>query len=139
MSTNPGSGDGLTRRERQIMEIVYAEGEASAKTVMERMPDPPTYATVRTLLRVLLEKGTLSHRVEGKSYIYAPIRPRTQEGRSALQRVVQSFFSGSIEQTMACLLDDSARKNLTAEELERLEGLVRGARDHGDETKGETK
>ena len=127
--SNPGSGDGLTRRERQIMEIIYAEGEASAKTVMERMPDPPTYATVRTLLRVLVEKKKLKHHKDGRTYIYKPTRPRTQEGKSALLRVAQSFFSGSVEQVMACLLQETDREELDEEELDRLEKMIQEARD----------
>lgn len=126
--TEPGSGDGLTRRERQIMEIIYAEGEASAKTVMEQMSDPPTYATVRTLLRVLEEKRILQHRKEGKTYIYSSVRSRTTEGKSALQRVMRSFFGGSLEQVMACLLDESQRSELDAEELEKLEQMIQEAK-----------
>ncbi len=123
----PGSGDGLTRRERQIMEIVHSQGSASARTIHEQLPDPPTYATVRTILRVLLDKGHLRYQRQGKSYIYHPTTDKEVEGRSTLQRVVQSFFAGSVEQAMSCLIDPEENP-LDDAELDRLADLIDKAR-----------
>ncbi|MDF1755019.1 MAG: BlaI/MecI/CopY family transcriptional regulator [Verrucomicrobiales bacterium] len=123
----PGAGDGLTRRERQIMEIIHARGEISARTVHDQLPDPPTYATVRTLLRVLEEKGHLKHHKEGKTFIYTATRSKEAEGESNLKRVVQSFFSGSVAQVMSCLLDEK-EDELSVEEIQHLESLIKNAK-----------
>ncbi|MEO0447622.1 MAG: BlaI/MecI/CopY family transcriptional regulator [Verrucomicrobiota bacterium] len=125
--SKPGAGDGLTRRERQIMEIIHANRSATARTVHEQLPDPPTYATVRTLLRVLLEKGHLHHTKEGKTYVYHPTKSPEEEGSFALKRVVQSFFSGSVEQAVSCLIDPEENE-LAQEELDRLEDLIQKAK-----------
>src|SRR5438874_13338821 len=108
----------LSRRERQIMEIVYRRGQASAVEVLAELPDPPTKTAVRTLLRILEEKGHLRHRQEGLAYVYVPSRPRAQAGRSALRNVLQTFFDGSLEKAVAAHLGAAA--DLSAEELERL-------------------
>src|SRR3954470_24298552 len=90
----------VSRRERQILDIVYARGEATAAQVVADMPDPPTKTAVRTLMRILEGKGHLTHRREGQTYIYRPSRARAQAGQSALRRVLRTFFGGSIEEAM---------------------------------------
>ncbi len=114
----------LSRRERQIMDIVYARGEASATHVLEDMHDPPSRTAVRTLLRILEEKGHLEHRKEGREYIYLPTRPRETAGRSALRRVLATFFDGSLEQAVAAHLSDP-KIDITPDELMRLNALIR--------------
>jgi len=118
----------FSRRERQIMNIIYALGEASAIQVLGALPDPPSRTAVRTMLRILEEKGELKHRKEGREFIYQPTKPRASAGRSALRRVLHTFFDGSLEKAVAIhLLDPKSR--LTAEELESLADLIRQARE----------
>jgi predicted transcriptional regulator len=124
------SDDPLSRRERQIMDVVYARGAASAADVHAALPDPPSRTAVRTLLRILEEKGHLRHRQEGLTYVYEPTRPRGHAGRSALQRVLQTFYDGSLEKAVAAHLNDGAAP-LSAEELARLAQLIRQARQKG--------
>src|SRR4051812_22619441 len=99
MSRKPAAK--LSRRERQIMDIIYARGEASAATVLAELPDPPSYSAVRALLAILVEKGHLKHRSEQGRYIFAPTLRRAQAGRSALLRVLETFYEGSIEKAVA--------------------------------------
>ena len=120
--------DPFTRRERQIMDVIYAAGRATAKEIEERMPDAPTYATVRTLLRVLLEKGHLKHRQEGRAFVYEPVKPADSTAGSALRRLVEVFFSGSAARVVSSLLD-SGGKSPSPEELDRMEQLIRNARE----------
>jgi predicted transcriptional regulator len=117
----------LSRRERQIMDILYARGEATAVTVLAALPDPPTRTAVRSLLRILEDKGHVTHRREGLAHVYRPSRPRGRAGRSALQRVIQTFFDGSLEKAVAAHLGDSAT-DLSADELRRLADLIEQAR-----------
>jgi predicted transcriptional regulator len=120
----------LSRRERQIMEIVYRKGNATAADVHGELADPPSYSAVRALLRVLEDKGHLRHRQEGQRYVYAPTVPRDRARRTALQRLVGTFFGGSVTDTVAALLDlESAR--LDDAELERLSTLVADAQQKG--------
>src|SRR2546423_716536 len=120
----------LSRRERQILDIVYARREATAAQVVLDMPDAPSKTAVRTLMRILEEKGHLTHRQEGQSYIYQPRRPRTPAGQSALRQVLRTFFSGSIQEALAAhLADDHAE--LKPEELENMAALIRKARKEG--------
>ena len=120
----------LSRRERQIMEIVYRKGNATAAEVHEAMPDRPSYSAVRALLRVLEAKGPLRHRQDGPRYVFSPTVPRDRARRSALQRVVGTFFAGSVTDAVAALLDlESAR--LDDDELERLSTLVAEAQQKG--------
>src|SRR3954464_7012354 len=99
----------LSRRERQILEIVYARGEATAAQVVADMFDAPTKTAVRTLMRILEEKGHLTHREEGQSYVYRPSRARTPAGQAALRQVVRTFFGGSMRAALAAhLVDDAA-------------------------------
>jgi predicted transcriptional regulator len=120
----------LSRRERQIMDIVYAQGEASAADVRAALPDPPSYSAVRALLAILVDKGHLKHRSEQGRYIYVPTRRRAQVGRSALRRVLDTFFEGSVEKAVAALLQGSDA-NLSEEELARLAQLIEQARKEG--------
>jgi predicted transcriptional regulator len=113
----------LSRRERQIMEIVYRRGNATAAEVHAELPDPPSYSAVRALLRVLEEKGHLRHRQDGPRYVYSATVPRERARRSALQRVVGTFFAGSVTDAVAALLALEPGK-LDDAELARLEALV---------------
>ena len=118
----------VSRRERQIMDALYARGRASAAEVMESMPDPPSYSAVRAMLRLLEEKGLVRHEQEGQRYIYVPTVPAERASRSALTRLVQTFFGGSAEQAVAALLD-MERSNLDDEQLDRLAKLIERARE----------
>jgi predicted transcriptional regulator len=120
----------LSRRERQIIDIVYRRGRASAAEVREDLPNPPSYSSVRTLLSILEEKGHLKHVEEGGRYIYSPTRRRNSVGRAALRRVLHTFYQGSVEKTMAALLDVS-ESHLSAEEMKRLAKLIEEARKEG--------
>ena len=113
----------LSRRERQIMDIAYQLGEATAEEIRERLPDQPHNASVRTLLRILVDKGHLVHRREKKRYIYSPVVAQDKAGASALKNVVQTFFQGSPQKTLTALLSIS-RDSLSAEELEQLRAFV---------------
>jgi BlaI family transcriptional regulator, penicillinase repressor len=120
----------LSRRERQIMDIVYSRGKATATEVMENLADPPSYSAVRSLLRVLEEKGHLRHEQDGQRYVYSPTIEREQAKFSALQRVLQTFFDDSTEEAVAALLDIS-QERLSDQELERMEQLIKQARREG--------
>jgi predicted transcriptional regulator len=121
---------GLSRRERQIMEIVYALESATAVEVLENMQDPPSKTAVRTFLRILEEKGHLKHSERGREYVYQPIQPRLRAGRSAFRRVLQTFFDGSLEKAVAAHLADNSSP-LTTDELKRLAKLIQQARNKG--------
>ena len=120
----------LSRRERQIMDVIYRLSRATAAEVMENLPDPPSYSAVRALLRVLEEKGHLTHEQDGPRYIYLPTVPRTDASRSALRQMVSTFFDGSVTQTVAALLDVAGPK-LSEKELDRLSKLIADARREG--------
>lgn len=120
----------LSRRERQIMDIVYRLGRASAADVLDGLPDPPSYSAVRAMLRVLEAKGHLRHRQDGPRYIYEATLSRRKARQSALQRIVRTFFDGSTEQAVAALLDLSSTR-LSDEELDRLGELIEQARKEG--------
>src|SRR5687768_6198977 len=120
----------LSRREQQIMDIVYSSGQATATEVMEKLPDPPSYSAVRALLRVLEDKGHLRHNQEGQRYIYLPTVGRERVKRFALRRVLQTFFDDSAEEAVAALLDIS-QERLSDEELDRMEQLIRQAKKEG--------
>lgn len=121
---------GLSRRERQIMDILYQRGKASATEVREAMPDAPSYSAVRAMLRVLEEKGHVKHVEEGLKYVYVPVVAREKAKKSAVKHVLDTFFSGSPEQIVAALLDVSAEK-LTREELDRMGDLIEKAKREG--------
>ena len=120
----------LSRRERQIMDVIYRLGRATAATVMANLPDPPSYSAVRALLRVLEEKGHLKHVQEGPRYVYLPTVTRARARQSAMQQLVRTFFEGSTEQAVAALLDMSVAK-LSEDELERLSQRIAQARKEG--------
>ena len=120
----------LSRRERQIMEVVYREGRATAGEVLRGLPEPPSYSAVRALLKILEGKGHVRHVLEEGRYVWLPTVPRDRARRSALQNVVQTFFEGSAEKAVAALLTHS-RSRLTDEELERLARLIDEAREEG--------
>ena len=120
----------LSRRERQIMDILYERGRAAASEVLERLPDPPSYSAVRAMLRLLEEKGIVLHDREGARYIYRPAVSREKARRSALTRLVRTFFGGSTEQTVAALLESPTAK-LDDEQLDRLARLIEEARKEG--------
>src|SRR5438105_5686013 len=117
----------LSRRERQIMDIIYQRGLATAAEVLEGMPDPPSYSAVRAMLRVLEEKGHLRHEQQGPRYVFVPTLPRDKARRSALNQLLQTFFEGSAEKAVAALLDMSSPQ-LSDEELERLALMIDQAR-----------
>jgi BlaI family transcriptional regulator, penicillinase repressor len=120
----------LSRRERQIMDILYRRGRATASDVMHDLPGHSSYSTVRTQLRVLEEKGHVHHEELGLRYVYEPAVPRHTARRSALRHLVDTFFDGSTEKTVAALLGgESAR--ITDDELERIAGLIKKARKEG--------
>jgi BlaI family penicillinase repressor len=120
----------LSRRERQIMDIVYARGEASVADVHEVMEDRPSYSAVRALMRILEDKGHLKHRAEGTRYIYTPTRGRKEASRSAMRRVLSTFFDGSADEALAALLDTSPSTPSRAE-LDRMAKLIEQARKEG--------
>ena len=120
----------LSRRERQIMDVVYARGEAAAADVHAALPDPPSRTAVRTLLRILEAKGHLLHRRDGLRYVYRPSRPRGAAGRSAFRRVLDTFFDGSLANAVAAHLGDAAA-DLPADELARLAAIINQARNKG--------
>ena len=121
----------LSRRERQIMEIVYRLGEATAAQIHEQIEDPPSYSAIRALLRILVDKEHLQHRVDGPRYIYAPIVSRTKARSAALAGVVENFFEGSAARAAAALLGSSHGKKLTKDELDELSTLIDNARKQG--------
>ncbi len=116
-----------SRRERQIMDIIYARGEASAAEVEAALPDAASYSAVRALLRILEEKGALKHRVDGLRYVYIPTEARDKASRSALQKVLHTFFEGSLANAVAALVDSKDGK-LSVAELKRLESVIKKAR-----------
>ena len=120
----------LGRRERQILDVVFRLGEASVGDVLEHLPDPPAYDSVRTMIRLLERKGYLRHRREGTKYVYRPIQSHESASRSALSHLMKTFFQGSAAETVAAIFDVSS-DNLSDEELKRLEQLIEQARKEG--------
>jgi len=126
MTTDPNQ---LSRRERQIMEVIYAHGRATAAEVRKSLPDPPSYSAVRAMLRILEDKGHLFHESDGPRYVFLPTTPREQARETALRGIVQTFFGGSPESAVAALLD--LDDELDAEALERLAGRIEDAQKEG--------
>src|SRR5436190_15844502 len=120
----------LTRRERQIMDILYRRGRATANEVMADLSGDPSYSTVRTQLRVLEAKGHVRHEEAGLRYVYLPALPRHAARRSALRHLVDTFFDGSTEKVVGALLGGESSR-LSDDELERIAGLVDKARRGG--------
>ena len=127
MTTDPQQ---LSRRERQIMEIVYELGRATGADIRDRIPDPPSYSAVRAMLRILEEKGHLRHVQEGPRYVFLPTMPHEQACENALRRVVHTFFGGSAEGAMTALLD-LGTEELDEDALERLLERIEEARREG--------
>jgi predicted transcriptional regulator len=117
----------LSRRERQIMDILYKAGRATANEVMAELPGEPNYSTVRTQLRVLETKGHVRHEEHGLRYIYIPTAPRYTVRQSALKHLIETFFEGSTEKMLSTLLGAEGSK-LSDDDLERLAGLIEKAR-----------
>ena len=109
------------------MDIIYARGEAAAAEVHAALPDAPGYSAVRALLRILEDKGHLKHREDGPRYIFLPTEPHARASRSALKRVVQTFFEGSLSNAVAALVDAQGGR-LSAEELQRIEAIIAAAK-----------
>jgi predicted transcriptional regulator len=120
----------LSRRERQIIDILYAQGRATAAEVQAALPDPPSYSAVRAMLRILEEKGHVRHEQDGPRYVYLPTIARERAKRTALRHVLQTFFDGSTEQAISALLDGSDTR-LSDTELDRLARLIDQARRQG--------
>ena len=120
----------LSRRERQIMDVLYRRGAASVAEVMEEIPDPPSYSAVRATLRVLEEKGHVTHLHDGPRYVYQPALEPERARRAALNHLVATFFDGSAEEAVVALLrlEDAA---IDAGEVERLRERIREAREEG--------
>ena len=120
----------LTRRERQIMDILFRRGRATAAEVMEDLPGEPSYSTVRTQLRVLEEKGHVRHEVDGLRFVYMPVVARHAARKSALRHLVETFFDGSPEKAVAALLGGEGSK-LSSEQLARIADMIEQARKEG--------
>jgi predicted transcriptional regulator len=120
----------LSRRERQIMDVLYRRGRATAAEVMADIPGNSSYSTVRTQLRVLEDKGHVRHEVDGPRFVYVPAVPRRSARRSALRHLVDTFFDGSAEKAVAALLGGEGAR-LTDEQLERLAEMIARAREGG--------
>ncbi len=113
----------LSRRERQIMDIIYAKGKASIAQVHQAIEDRPSYSAVRALMRILEDKGHLKHTTVGNRYVYLPVRNRKEAGQSAIRRLLRTFFDGSAEQALAALLE-SSESTPTQDELDRMAKLI---------------
>ncbi len=120
----------LTRREREIMDILYRRGRATAHEVLSDLADPPSYYAVRALLRLLEERGHVKHAEDGQRYVYSPAVARGDARKSALAHVVKTFFAGSVEQAVATLVESSKTK-LSRDELDRLSDLIDRAKKEG--------
>ena len=120
----------LSRRERQIMNVIYQRGRATAAEVQKHMPDPPSYSAVRAMLKILLDKKIMTAEKDGPRYVYLPTKARKQAGKSAIKIVLATFFEGSVDKAMAALLD-ARDGSLTDAELDNLQDLVKQARKEG--------
>ena len=122
--------DTLSRRERQIMDVLYRLGSATAAEVQENIADAPSYSAIRALLRILVEKGHARHAYDGPRYVYSPVISRPVAQKSALRQLVKTFFNGSTSNAVAALIDMSG-KDLTDSELDRLAAIVEEAKREG--------
>jgi BlaI family penicillinase repressor len=125
--STPKTDPDLSRRERQIMDVLFARGRATGPEIQEGLPDQPNYSSVRTILRVLERKGYVRHVEEGLRYVYEPTVPREAASRSALQRIIKTFFDGSAKEAVAALLDPAAF-NLSEKELQELARIIEKAK-----------
>ncbi|HVZ92275.1 MAG TPA: BlaI/MecI/CopY family transcriptional regulator [Rhizomicrobium sp.] len=126
--TRKETPDRFSRREREIMDALYALGEASAAQILERIPDPPSYTAIRTQLTILEKKGHVRHRSDGARYIYSPRVAREQMGRRAIDALLETFYGNSVERVVAALLD---KEDIGSDELDRLAELIEKAREEG--------
>ncbi len=120
----------LSRRESQIMDVLYARGRATAAEIRAALPDPPSYSAVRAMLRVLEQKGHVRHEQDGPRYAFLPTLPASKARETALRHLVRTFFDGSVEHTVAALLDLPSQE-LAPEELDRLSRMIERARGEG--------
>jgi len=120
----------LSRRERQIMDVLHARGQATAAEVLAALPNPPGYSAVRALLRILEDKGHIKHHRDGARYVYLPRASREAASKSALRRVVSTFFQGSVTEAMAALLESSDAK-ISDSELDKLQQIIHQAKKEG--------
>ena len=119
----------LSRRERQIMDVIYRHGKVTAAEVLAELPEPPGYSAVRSMLRLLEEKGHIRHEQDGPRYVFMPTVNRDKARRSAMRHLVRTFFDGSTEDAVAALLQNDA--GISEDELERLSRLIDGAKKEG--------
>lgn len=126
MPSRPNTED-LSRRERQVMEILHRRGESTVTEIMQAMPDPPTYSAVRSILRILGEKALISHKEDGPRYVYFPSKPTDKAREDMLAHVVQTYFAGSPEQAVTALLRMSDA-DVSEAEVERLRAKIKAAR-----------
>ena len=122
--------DPLTRREREIMDVLHRRGRATAQEVLDDLAEPPSYSAVRTFLRLLEERGHVRHVQDGPRYVYMPTVARRDAQRSALAHLVDTFFDGSVEEAVASLVESSKPK-LSAQELDRIAALLAKAKKEG--------
>lgn len=125
----PEAAAHLSRRERQIMDVIYQRGRATVAEVLEEIPDPPGYSAVRAMLRLLEEKGHVRHEQDGPRYVFLPVVNRDRARRSALKHMVRTFFDGSATDAVAALLDGDGK--LSNSELDRLSTMIERARQEG--------
>jgi predicted transcriptional regulator len=125
-----GKQHALSRRERQVMDVLYRRGRATAAEIHQDLPDPPSYSAVRAMLRVLEEKKHVRHEEKDLRYVYLPVVPREKARRSAAVHMLETFFDGSAEQAIATLLDVSSRE-LSDDDFDRLSALIERARKEG--------
>ena len=128
--TDPTKEPQLSRRERQILDVLHTRGNATAAEVQAALADPPSYSAVRALLRILEEKGHAKHRREGLRYVYLPRETREKASRSALKRVLATFFGGSVDQAVAALLEASDTE-LSESEMNQLQAIINKAKKEG--------
>ena len=119
--------DHVSRRERQILDVLYARGKATAAEIQAAIPDPPGYSSIRALLRILEEKGHVRHESDGPRYVFLPSIGKARAGKNAIRHMLETFFDNSAGDAVAALLDASSAK-LKPEELDRLEALIEKAR-----------
>jgi len=120
--------DGFSRREREIMDALYALGKGSAAQILERLDNPPTYTAIRTHLTILEKKGHVRHVSDGTRYIYEPLVGREQMGRRAIDTLLKTFYGNSVERVVAALLD---HEDVASDDLDRLARLIEKAREEG--------
>jgi BlaI family penicillinase repressor len=120
----------LSRRERQVLDVLYRAGRATCAEVQRAMTDPPSYSAVRTFLRILEDKKIVRHEQDGARYVYMPIVEKNQASRSALRHVLNTFFGGSVTQAISALLDEDS-KHLSEEDWQRLSLMIEEARKEG--------